>query len=293
MRHLAGRLGGDGFQVLHHRISISDPVRNVTDHPPSVLELCLNLSGSARLGGIAAPVFLEPSTGCFYLTAGRDMNVWRNPTHHHEFLTITFSAGFLRSHLQSCDGALHSLADRFLRQPATALGVGQSRMLNAEEQQIARQLSNPPVAQGARALWVRAKILELMARFLFQSDEREELFCDRQKRLARERVNRVVAILQGRLGEKPSLEEIGRETGCSRYHLSRMFSAEMGMTIPQFLRKIRMERAAELLRAGKLNVTEVALEVGYSSLSHFSQAFCQTIGCCPNLYPQARALVRK
>jgi AraC-like DNA-binding protein len=46
-----------------------------------------------------------------------------------------------------------------------------------------------------------------------------------------------------------------------------------------------MERAAELLRSGRYNVTEAALEVGYSSLSHFSQAFCQVIGCCPGLYP--------
>ena len=57
------------------------------------------------------------------------------------------------------------------------------------------------------------------------------------------------------------------------------------MTIPQYLRQLRMERAAELLRSGKFNVTEAALEVGYSSLSHFSQAFHETFGCCPGLYP--------
>jgi AraC-like DNA-binding protein len=67
--------------------------------------------------------------------------------------------------------------------------------------------------------------------------------------------------------------------------LSRTFSQELGMTIPQYLRQLRMERAAELLRSGKFNVTEAALEVGYNSMSHFSQAFCQTMGCCPNLYP--------
>src|SRR5262249_43065869 len=83
---------------------------------------------------------------------------------------------------------------------------------------------------------------------------------------------------------------IGRAVGCSPFYLSRIFSKAMGMTIPQFLRQLRMERAAELLRSGKYNVTEAALEVGYSSISHFSQAFCQTIGCCPNLYPQARGL---
>jgi AraC-like DNA-binding protein len=67
----------------------------------------------------------------------------------------------------------------------------------------------------------------------------------------------------------------------------------MGMTIPQFLRRARMERAAELLASGTCNVTEAALEVGYSSMSHFSQAFCETIGCCPNLYPHAKTLQKR
>jgi AraC-like DNA-binding protein len=81
------------------------------------------------------------------------------------------------------------------------------------------------------------------------------------------------------------LLELGRRVGCSPFYLSRTFSQELGVTIPQYLRQLRMERAAELLRSGKFNVTEAALEVGYSSMSHFSQAFCQTMGCCPNLYP--------
>jgi len=61
------------------------------------------------------------------------------------------------------------------------------------------------------------------------------------------------------------------------------------MTIPQFLRKIRMEGARRSCCASaKHNVTEAAMEVGYSSLSHFSQAFCQTMGCCPALYSNTK-----
>ena len=71
----------------------------------------------------------------------------------------------------------------------------------------------------------------------------------------------------------------------------RNFSREVGLTIPQFLRNLRMERAAELLRSGRYNVTEAAMEVGYASLSHFSKAFCETIGCCPALYPMAKHVV--
>jgi len=53
-----------------------------------------------------------------------------------------------------------------------------------------------------------------------------------------------------------------------------VFSQEAGMTVPQYLRKIQMERAGELLLMGKFNVSEVAIEVGYNSLSHFSRLFC-------------------
>ena len=83
----------------------------------------------------------------------------------------------------------------------------------------------------------------------------------------------------------PTLEQLGKEVGCSAFYLSRTFSQETGSTIPQYLQRLRMDRAAELLRSGKYNVTEAALEVGYSSFSHFSLAFRQTHGCCPGLFP--------
>ena len=69
--------------------------------------------------------------------------------------------------------------------------------------------------------------------------------------------------------------------------MSRVFSNQTGQTMTQHLRQLRMERAAELLKSREYNVTEVALEVGYSSLSHFSAAFQETFGCCPGLYPLA------
>jgi len=93
------------------------------------------------------------------------------------------------------------------------------------------------------------------------------------------------------LANPPMLEMIGQEVGCSPFYLSRIFSREVGLTIPQYLRNLRMERAAELLRTGRYNVTEAATEVGYSSLSHFSKAFCETIGCCPVFYPAAKNVI--
>ena len=96
-----------------------------------------------------------------------------------------------------------------------------------------------------------------------------------------------MAILRRDPTNPPTLEQLGREAGCSPFYLSRTFSKETGQTIPQYLRQLRLERASGLLKQGRMNVTEVALAVGYSSLSHFSQAFHQQFGCCPGLYPMA------
>jgi len=162
--------------------------------------------------------------------------------------------------------------------------------MTSEQHQVVATLLKPPVSKPAQSLWYQSKALELMAHFLFTPKD-PEFFCMRQKRVARERVERTKELLVRDLANPPSLEMLGQEVGCSPFHLSRMFSREVGLTIPQFLRNLRMERAAELLRSGRYNVTEAATEVGYSSLSHFSKAFCETIGCCPVLYPMAKHVV--
>jgi AraC-like DNA-binding protein len=60
------------------------------------------------------------------------------------------------------------------------------------------------------------------------------------------------------------------------------------MTISRYLGNLRLERAAELLRSGRLNVTEAATAVGYSSLSHFSKAFAEMFGVSPCVFPLNR-----
>jgi AraC-like DNA-binding protein len=253
-------------------------------HPDS-LELCLNLAGQGVIQRGKETVAIQPMTVSFYFCGNQELLAWRDANTAHRYVTVGFSAPFLREQLGASDGALHPLVEGFLRGTATPGRLGESRRFSSMQQQLITHLLNPPVPQAARFLWYQGKLMELMAEFFFNRDGRDELFCDRQKRVARERVERVLALLEENLLEPLSLEELGRKVGCSPFHLSRTFSAEKGMTIPQYLRKLRMERAAELLRSGKYNVTEAAFAVGYSSLSHFSQAFCQTVGCCPGLYP--------
>src|SRR5262249_53002896 len=151
----------------------------------------------------------------------------------------------------------------------------------------------PPVPAAARATWYRAKVLEILAQTLFAADHPDELFCQRHQRQNRERIDRVCYLLERDLENPPSLEMLAQEAGCSPFHLSRIFADQAGMSIPRYLRTKRIERAAELLKSRKANVTEAAMSVGYSSLSAFNKAFVEQMGCCPGLYPAVRIPGRK
>jgi AraC family transcriptional regulator len=291
-RQLYGNFQQMGVSIEWHDFELDSEETFEWSHSfhPESLELCLNLAGHGAIGcGAQNTVDFEPLTGGFYAPGKNELRALRKAGERHRFVTVEFSPRFLREHLLQCDGALHALVENSVLTSCGHAGLGPIHRLTVEQEQLIAQLQRPPAPQGARRLWFQGKVLQLMAEFFFERNGKDELFCDRQKRLARERADAVAAILRQNLAEPPSLDEIGRKVGCSPFYLSRTFSRESGMTIPQYLRKLRMERAAEMLRSGKFNVTEAAMDVGYSSLSHFSQAFCQTMGCCPALYPQKTA----
>jgi AraC-like DNA-binding protein len=252
-------------------------------HVPSV-EICLNLSGTGYVRFQKDEARYGTASAGFYARGAQSLEAKRLRNQCHQFITIEFAPAFLARHLAGKEEILHPLLRRVM-EGQEASGLSPATPLSTGQRTLIASLRNPPVYAAAQPLWYEAKAMELMAQFFVRLPEEQEFFCTRQKRVARERVERVLAILGEKLAEPPSLEEIGREVGCSPFYLSRTFSKEMGLSIPQYLRQLRMEKAAVLLKSGQYNVTEAALEVGYSSLSHFSEAFHQTFGCCPGLYP--------
>jgi AraC-like DNA-binding protein len=252
-------------------------------HPGSV-ELCLNLEGRAKLTVGDQTVEILPRTLAFYFQGEPPLIATRQDGEIHQFITIEYSPIFLKEHFQRCADSLHPLVRAVVLGEVRRSDVTQPEHLASTLQQLVESLRHCPVFSPAQETWFRSKALELASHLFFRPIE-GELFCTRTQRLARDRVERSKAILRERLQNPPSLEDLSRMVSCSPYYLSRLFTQEAGVTMQQYLRQIRMERAAELLRSGKCNVTEAAMEVGYSSLSHFSSTFHEMFGCCPGLYP--------
>ena len=77
---------------------------------------------------------------------------------------------------------------------------------------------------------------------------------------------------------------LAREAHASTAHFARSFKQAFGETPHQYLRRRRIERAAELLRGTDVSVTEVSLRVGFHSLGSFSAAFRELFGQSPAAY---------
>jgi AraC-like DNA-binding protein len=255
------------------------------------LEFCLNLEGRGEVGGRGTErsAYLPGSSG-YYAVGDGPLTASRRAREHHQFVTLEFSRRHLQKQFVQNEADLEPQIREVIFGDEEQCSVAPARAMSMQQRAVVASLAEPPVAKAAQVLWYQSKALELMAHFLFAPKD-PEFFCMRQKRVARERVERTKELLTRDLAAPPTLETLGQEVGCSPFHLSRIFSREVGLTIPQYLRNVRMERAAELLRTGRYNVTEAATEVGYSSLSHFSKAFCETIGCCPVLYPAAKNVI--
>jgi AraC-like DNA-binding protein len=94
-------------------------------------------------------------------------------------------------------------------------------------------------------------------------------------------VERVIAHMKARLEDPLDLDQLARVAAISKFHLVRVFDELTGTTPHHFLACLRMQRAKELLLKSERSITDICLEVGYSSLGSFSKTFGELVGVSP------------
>jgi AraC family transcriptional regulator len=97
-------------------------------------------------------------------------------------------------------------------------------------------------------------------------------------------VDETKVILAGNPSRSFSLAELARSVASSPFHLTRIFRADVGMPVHQYLLRLRLTLSLERLASGSRNLSELALDLGFASHSHFTTAFRQRFGMSPSIF---------
>ena len=98
-------------------------------------------------------------------------------------------------------------------------------------------------------------------------------------------IRRLIDVIREKIDD-PNLtvDELTQLVGASRTHLHRKIHALTGLSTSNFIRNVRLQRAAEILREGAGSVLDVAYSVGFNHLSYFARCFTQEFGRSPSEY---------
>lgn len=133
---------------------------------------------------------------------------------------------------------------------------------------------------GLARLRLEAKALELLYEFLtgMRAADQQLAGADRERAAAaREYLERHYAA-------PPTTAELARRLGTNEARLADSFKRQYGLTIFDYLQKVRIDHACNLLRHSDLSITQVALELGYEHPGNFTTAFKRHMGMTPRAF---------
>jgi AraC-like DNA-binding protein len=99
-----------------------------------------------------------------------------------------------------------------------------------------------------------------------------------------ERLNLAREFMHSNIDRPISLSQIARNASLSTYHFLRLFKEVFGETPRQYLIRNRLEKARKLLVNTELSVTDISLEIGFESISHFNRLFNRRFGSSPGKF---------
>jgi AraC family transcriptional regulator len=97
-----------------------------------------------------------------------------------------------------------------------------------------------------------------------------------------DRVEGAKTYLASRLGERITLDDVARAVHASPFHLARLFGERTGVPVHRYLTQLRLRASLERLAGGANDLTALALDLGFSSHSHFADAFRREFGRTPS-----------
>lgn len=107
---------------------------------------------------------------------------------------------------------------------------------------------------------------------------------DNQHSSLNKTLNRIIMYINNNLEKQLSLDEISGYLNMNKYYLCRFFKEYTGLTVIDYINRKRIIAAEKLITSNKHSITDIAVMVGFNSLTHFERTFKQFTGTAPSRY---------
>ena len=214
-RQLFGSFSSDGVSVEWHDFECRRTLDWSSSFHPESLEICINFEGCGAIHERPAQTtIVNPQRVAHYAADESRLRADRHAGQRHRFLTVELSRGWLSEAVRGHEAILNRETQGFLGGEAR-LRTAREQPLNPRVRHSAEEMLKPPIDGSGAGFWFRAKILEVAA--LTLTEPREELFCQRHKRLAMERVERVKQALARDLEIRRHSPSSDAKSGAARF----------------------------------------------------------------------------
>jgi len=156
--------------------------------------------------------------------------------------------------------------------------------LSPSEILILNQLFEDQKNNGMQKLYIQAKAYETLSLYFGKSNDDEQRcpFLDSEDNV--EKIKKAKQIVINNMSEPPSLQELADDIGLTLPKLKEGFKHIYGESVFNFLLDYKLEFSRKQLLSKRYNVSEISLQVGYSTSSHFISAFKKKYGTTPKQY---------
>jgi AraC-like DNA-binding protein len=154
---------------------------------------------------------------------------------------------------------------------------------DSELKYIFKQMLECDFSDTVKSLYLQSKSIEALShviekKLISESILEKDIYIDK---VTINSLDKARAIIEMNLSNPLSIPQLSEKVDLNQYKLKKCFKQYYGMTIFQYIKQERMRRAMELLKEGELNVSQVAYEIGYINISHFSRNFKKVYGKNP------------
>lgn len=195
-----------------------------------------------------------------------------------ECIVVATSARNLEQ-LPNQEGELFSEMLYQLVHPKDHYVEGPSFLMTPEMQLIVDQVFHNKLTGKSKMMFFRSQMTALLAHFFGALSNLAE---EKIPPLEKAKLLQAKEILTANLETPPSLSELSKEIGLNTYKLKKNFKELFGVPVFKYLQNERLSQAHHLIRHQGFTIQEAAWEVGYDSLSSFSNAFAKKFGFRPS-----------